>query len=113
MPFSLEDFHVQGSRILSRSFSVDRSRALGRRPEPLEDDDSDDEEDREEVMVPMADALNAGWGKNNVRISRSTWRLAAEADRPPQARLFHEEQCLKMTAIKSIKRGEQIVCPSV
>jgi SET domain-containing protein 6 len=111
-PFSLEHFHIQGSRILSRSFSVPSSRA-GRKKhgrqeagagdtsmqtdgdvsmhtdegdktldlgdqtletvngenedEPEEEEDEEDDEDaEEEVMVPVADMLNAAYERDNV-----------------------------------------------
>lgn len=79
--FSLERYHINGSRILSRSFNVE---PWGKAQEP-NSDDSDNEidameedhaeeesadEERESVdevsMVPMADILNARYGCNNV-----------------------------------------------
>ncbi|KAH8083611.1 hypothetical protein HD553DRAFT_312778 [Filobasidium floriforme] len=134
-PFSLEHFHIQGSRILSRSFSVPSSRA-GRKKngrqeagagdtsmqtdgdvsmqtdegektldlgdqtletvndenedEPEEEEDEEDDEDaEEEVMVPVADMLNAAYERDN-------------------ARLFHEDDCLKMVTTKAIAKGDQI-----
>ncbi|KAI0823428.1 SET domain-containing protein [Trametes gibbosa] len=138
--FSLERYHLMGSRILSRSFHVERWKG-----EPAEDDDEndgsdhggdtsamdvdpqdaarpstegianvapadgsdgaeelqveeiddedDEDEDREDpadvAMVPMADMLNARFESEN-------------------AKLFYEEQELKMVTTKEIKAGEQI-----
>lgn len=65
--FSLHAFHVQGSRILSRSFTVPRTRAGG--PPPGIDEDGDEEEEDEvAVMVPMADMLNAAYEMDNARL---------------------------------------------
>jgi SET domain-containing protein 6 len=83
--FSIQNYHIQGSRILSRSFTVPSSRAgrtLVRQEAPRDvigdpmagndDDDSDnddEEEEREEqVMVPLADMLNAAYERDNVSI---------------------------------------------
>jgi SET domain-containing protein 6 len=56
------------------------------------DADTDDEEEEDEVavMVPMADMLNAAFEMDN-------------------ARLFHEDDCLKMVSTTVIPKGEQIV----
>ncbi|CAK9779791.1 SET domain-containing protein [Cutaneotrichosporon oleaginosum] len=65
--FTLHSFHVQGSRILSRSFTVPRTRAGG--PPPGTDEDGDEEEEDEiAVMVPMADMLNAAYEMDNARL---------------------------------------------
>ena len=153
-PFSLEHFHIQGSRILSRSFSVPSSRAGRKRPtrqeagdvsmqtdgdismqtdqgdktldlgdqttetvneddEPEEEEESDDEDEdaEEEVMVPVADMLNAAYERDNVRLQLELDILARSLIRPSrsQARLFHEDDCLKMVTTKAIAKGEQIV----
>lgn len=117
-PFSLQDFQIQGSRILSRGFSVSRIASGRKPPRPEtsssrhkhrlnnqegdgdvsmesvnsekksdghgqeedeegsggessgEDDevetDDEDEEGMEEVMVPVADMLNAAYERDNV-----------------------------------------------
>jgi SET domain-containing protein 6 len=97
--YSLEVYHIMGSRILSRSFqvealstidSVDSSQTPADEdaemslddpsPHALNDsgsdeaedyDDSDDEDNPANVaMVPLADMLNARYGYNNVRVHR-------------------------------------------
>lgn len=100
-PYSLEDFHVQGTRILSRSFTVDRARARGAMStdgktggDSMEgndgDSDSDDEEDEPSVvMVPFADMLNAAFGRTN-------------------AQLFHHSGRLVMISTQDISPGDQI-----
>ncbi|CAO1630170.1 unnamed protein product [Sympodiomycopsis kandeliae] len=112
--YSLENFHVQGSRILSRSFHVkkedqaevkegqvvgaDDSRGGADEDHDEEDSDDDDEEEEEEEkedtadisMVPMADMLNASFASEN-------------------ARLFYHTTSLIMRSTRNIKRGEQIL----
>ncbi|KAJ7594459.1 SET domain-containing protein [Mycena floridula] len=113
--YSLEQYHIMGSRILSRSFHVESWGAknsdnkipssdsaamdVDEPPEDKEnldatsDDDDDEDEDGEDTahisMVPVADMLNARFGSEN-------------------AKLFYEESCLKMVATKKIHAGEQI-----
>lgn len=58
--------------------------------DPEQDEDEEEEEEEVAVMVPMADMLNAAYELDN-------------------ARLFHEDDCLKMVATKDIAKGEQIV----
>lgn len=53
--YTVDAFHVQGSRILSRSFNL---------PDP----DDEDEEEEIVAMIPMADTLNAASGCNNTRL---------------------------------------------
>ncbi|KAL1407166.1 Ribosomal lysine N-methyltransferase 4 [Vanrija albida] len=67
--FSLDAYHVQGSRILSRSFTIPISRAGGPVTEPEEDEDGDEDEEEEvAVMIPMADMLNAAFDRDNARL---------------------------------------------
>jgi len=115
--FSLETYHVMGSRILSRSFQVETmsaastdSRQTPAQEDPemsvdelspnspdnndsdgiIDDDDSEDDDDTADVaMVPLADMLNARYGCEN-------------------AKLFYEENDLRMAMTKSICRGGQI-----
>ncbi|KAL1680484.1 hypothetical protein EV122DRAFT_288740 [Schizophyllum commune] len=117
--FSLTAFHINGSRVLSRSFNVeegseedsdsdtegpaDKSADLmdvdATEPPPedgaeeaieVSDDEDSDEEDAGDVgMVPMADMLNARYGSEN-------------------AKLFYEPTVLKMISTKPIKAGEQV-----
>ncbi|KAL1745674.1 hypothetical protein HDZ31DRAFT_35884 [Schizophyllum fasciatum] len=117
--FSIASFHINGSRVLSRSFNVEEgdgedsdSDAEGPQntstdlmdvdatePPPEEgadeaievsDDEDSDEEDAADVgMVPMADMLNARYGSEN-------------------AKLFYEPANLKMISTRPIKAGEQV-----
>ncbi|KAI8353080.1 hypothetical protein B0O80DRAFT_387401 [Mortierella sp. GBAus27b] len=88
----LKIFHRMGSIIMAYAF---HDTLPGKdSEEDAMDEDDDDGEDEEEAkvnvsMVPMADMLNHKTGHNN-------------------ARLFHEKECLRMVAIKSIKSGQQI-----
>jgi len=97
--FSLDAYHVMGSRILSRSFQVEAPSAItstdpGQTPtledsemnldaasphspdnnglsDVIDDDDSDDDDDSANVaMVPLADMLNARYRCENVRVHR-------------------------------------------
>lgn len=97
--YSLEAYHIMGSRILSRSFQVEAQSTIdgvdsSQTPadedaemslddpsphavndndsdETEDDDDSDDGDDPANVaMVPLADMLNARSGCNNVRVHR-------------------------------------------
>ncbi|KAK7692209.1 hypothetical protein QCA50_003833 [Cerrena zonata] len=124
--FSVEQYHVMGSRILSRSFRVepwgkeegeeddeeedgaeantstdnamDVDELVERRhpekgqlePEEASDEEDDEIEDTADIaMVPMADMLNARFESEN-------------------AKLFYEEEVLKMITTKEIQAGEQI-----
>ncbi|KAK0544265.1 Ribosomal lysine N-methyltransferase 4 [Tilletia horrida] len=86
--YSLNLFHIMGSRVLSRSFHVKTS-------QHSEDDGSDDEEEEEEEdtadisMVPMADMLNARHNSDN-------------------ARLFFLPDALEMRTTSKIAAGSQI-----
>ncbi|CAO3563871.1 unnamed protein product [Mortierella alpina] len=86
----LKIFHRMGSLIMAYAF---HDTLPGQdEDEDMEDDEDDEDEEEEKVtvsMVPMADMLNHKTGFNN-------------------ARLFHEKDCLRMVAIKSIKSGQQI-----
>ncbi|KAF9160728.1 hypothetical protein BGX20_002410 [Mortierella sp. AD010] len=88
----LKIFHRMGSLIMAYAFhdtlpDKDEDEAMD------EDEEEEEEEEEEEKvnvsMVPLADMLNHKTGFNN-------------------ARLFHEKDCLRMVAIKSIKAGQQI-----
>jgi SET domain-containing protein 6 len=85
-------YHVMGSLLLSRSFTIkdeiaqdvqtrgnepeevgnpiamkmDDSQGMSQDPESLEVNDSDDEEEEEVVVLPLADMLNARYGHDNV-----------------------------------------------
>ncbi|KAK0505072.1 SET-domain protein [Armillaria luteobubalina] len=122
--YSLYQYHIMGSRILSRSFNVEKwedeveddepaaqtnsmdvddpapltsasndspERAHGE--EVAEDNEEEEEEEEEDAsdisMVPVADLLNARYEAEN-------------------AKLFYEENELKMVATKCIMKGEQI-----
>lgn len=116
--YSLEVYHIMGSRILSRSFQVEAlsttdgigpSQTKAQEdagmnldepsPHALNDNDSDKTEDDEDgddeddpadvAMVPLADMLNARYGSEN-------------------AKLFYEEYHLRMATTRSIRQGEQI-----
>lgn len=94
--FSLEQYHIMASRILSRSFHVKRQLNAAGQATYRSNDNKEDEEDEEEhedvrdiSMVPMADMLNARSNSDN-------------------ARLFYYKRILKMRAIKDISAGEQI-----
>jgi len=97
--FSLETYHIMGSRILSRSFQVEAVSAAstdsGQTPaqedsemnldetspnssnnndsdEIVDDEDSDGGDEPVNVaMVPLADMLNARYGCENVRVHSS------------------------------------------
>ncbi|KAG0286985.1 hypothetical protein BGZ98_004846, partial [Dissophora globulifera] len=99
----LKIFHRMGSLIMAYAFHDTLPSGKGAKGDGAmdvdgedededEDEEDDDEEEEEKVnvsMVPMADMLNHRTGHNN-------------------ARLFHEQDCLRMVAIKTIKAGQQI-----
>lgn len=103
--FSLHNFHVQGSRILSRSFTVPITRAGG--PPPGTDEDGEqEEEDEVAVMVPMADMLNAAYEMDNARL------FADGEDGEEEEEAVREfGEGYTMITTKEIKQGEQIVSP--
>ncbi|KAK0242096.1 SET-domain protein [Armillaria nabsnona] len=121
--YSLHQYHVMGSRILSRSFNVEKwedevgddelaaqtnsmdvddpapltsansdspERAHGEEVAEGDEEEEEEEEDASDIsMVPVADLLNARYEAEN-------------------AKLFYEENELKMVATKCIMKGEQI-----
>ncbi|KAG6920153.1 hypothetical protein DXG01_004919 [Tephrocybe rancida] len=114
--YSLSNYHLMGSRILSRSFNVQKwdsgeegegaidaptntrsdEMDVDSRDSPEDknnNDEAEEEEDEEDssdtAMVPMADMLNARYGSEN-------------------AKLFDDENELRMVSTKPIKAGEQI-----
>ncbi|ORY22965.1 hypothetical protein BCR39DRAFT_487517, partial [Naematelia encephala] len=104
--FTLEAYHMHGSRILSRSFTIPAilTGALDNDDDDEDDDDDDDDDDEEDAnevaMIPMADMLNAVTGLDN-------------------ARLFSHEEATAQSVVKgkgytmistsAIKAGEQIL----
>lgn len=79
--------------------------------EPEEESDDEDGDAEEEVMVPVADMLNAAYERDNVSIFVvRTEESVTLKWYDLQARLFHEDNCLKMVTTKAIAKGEQIVC---
>lgn len=155
--FSIERYHLNGSRILSRSFTVKKwepnttvtidSEDQGEEeeedvPDANEDsamdidpptaletaqeeptahveleevdgdsDDDDGDSPADVAMVPMADMLNARFESENVYYRHAVVRLRRIflLTACLQAKLFYEEQELKMMSTKPIKAGEQIV----
>lgn len=132
--YTLDRFHINGSRILSRSFQVEHfvgeeeeeekeaaSMSVDQEPvgtdaqmqQKTEEDTTDteelDEDEREgtvEVaMAPMADILNARNRCDNVRLCFFDSRPLLT---PSQARLFYGKDSLNMVAVRPIKCGEQI-----
>ncbi|OWT40334.1 SET domain-containing protein 6 [Cryptococcus neoformans Bt1] len=70
---TIDAFHIQGSRILSRSFTVPLHRFGRSQSQTRSDSNSEMEGDGEEeeevvVMIPFADMLNAAWGKDNAHL---------------------------------------------
>ncbi|KAJ5166368.1 uncharacterized protein N7482_005149 [Penicillium canariense] len=87
----LELAHIMGSLIMAYAFDIEKSE---HEEDDAEDDDEsymtdDEDEQLPKGMVPLADLLNADADRNN-------------------ARLFQEEECLVMKAIKPIHEGEEI-----
>jgi SET domain-containing protein 6 len=80
--------HIMGSTIMAYAFDIEPTN-----PNKEVDEEGYVSEDEDEAlpkgMVPLADMLNADADKNN-------------------ARLFYEENCLSMKALKSISPGEEI-----
>lgn len=106
--FTLDAFHVQGSRILSRSFTIPQTRAGGPPPEGVDEDGDDEEEAEVAVMVPMADMLNAAYERDNARLFTD-----GEDDEDDEAAAAVGEQKFgegyTMITTKVIEAGEQIV----
>lgn len=96
--FSLDSFHLQGSRILSRSFTI-AVRTAGE-----ESDEEDDEAEEAAVMIPMADMLNAAYERDNARLFD---------DEDDSIKTIREAISLlpgyTMSSSLAINRGEQIV----
>ncbi|KAJ5701479.1 hypothetical protein N7488_009027 [Penicillium malachiteum] len=87
----LEMAHIMGSLIMAYAFDIEK--AEDDEDEGGDDDESymtdDEDEQLPKGMVPLADLLNADADRNN-------------------ARLYQEEECLVMKAIKPIQEGEEI-----
>ncbi|MCJ1289979.1 hypothetical protein MMC34_001514 [Xylographa carneopallida] len=85
--YFMSSAHRMATLIMAYGFDLERD-------EKTQDVDeegfvSDDEDEKPKGMVPLADMLNADGDKNN-------------------ARLYHTARLLTMTAIKHIKKGEEI-----
>lgn len=102
--FTLDNYHVQGSRILSRSFTIPISRAGGPPPDGEDEDGEDEEEEDVAVMVPLADMLNAAYERDNAR-------LFADGDDEDEGQASVQDfgEGYTMITTKEIKKGEQIV----
>lgn len=138
--YTLDRYHIMGSRILSRSFQVEQCNTstndeeddeaaqadmdvdpiLAEDEEGLRDeagreadgnsDDGDCEDPGDVAMVPMADMLNARFGCNNVQYPVS--RFHVYLIHYLQARLFYEQLELKMVTTEPIAAGDQIASSS-
>ncbi|OBZ70756.1 N-lysine methyltransferase setd6 [Grifola frondosa] len=102
--YSLERYHLMGSRILSRSFNVEQWK--GEESEDNEDEHANanasdlmdvDGEQEPEATIEGPPVLN--------------WTLGITRFESENAKLFHEEHHLKMLSTKPIKAGEQIGNP--
>jgi len=105
--FLLPAYHIQGSRILSRSFTIPSQRAgrdHGSAHTESTESDEDDEEDDVAVMIPLADMLNAAYGRDNAKLYGND---NEENDR--RAENVQRGAGYTMITSKSIKAGEQIV----
>ncbi|KAJ5669270.1 hypothetical protein N7462_010340 [Penicillium macrosclerotiorum] len=88
----LELAHVMGSLIMAYAFDIEKAEDDDDENNDAEDESYMTDDEDEQVpkgMVPLADLLNADADRNN-------------------ARLFQEEECLVMKAIKPIQEGEEI-----
>ncbi|WOO84597.1 Ribosomal lysine N-methyltransferase 4 [Vanrija pseudolonga] len=104
--FSLDAYHVQGSRILSRSFTIPISRAGGPITEPEEDEDGDEDEEEEvAVMVPMADMLNAAYERDNARLFADG---EDDEDEEGEGEKHDFGEGFTMISTRDIAEGEQI-----
>ncbi|WVQ93945.1 hypothetical protein IAU59_001023 [Kwoniella sp. CBS 9459] len=100
-------FHLQGSRILSRSFTVPASRfdpasSSARQGEDDDSDISDDDEEEEHVavMIPFADMLNAAFERDNAHLY---------GDEEGSAKAGSKwEKGFTMKSTKTISKGDQI-----
>lgn len=129
--FGKEAYHRQGSRVLSRSFTVPRARVDDAYRSEMEEkekaraeaEDSDDEDEDEEeqvaVMVPLADMLNAAYEMDNARLFSPDEEDEAEGEDEDgeeqgdvsmrSAASRKAEDAYVMTTTKDIAEGEQIV----
>lgn len=85
-------------------------------PEEASDEEDDEIEDTADIaMVPMADMLNARFESENVGFTYIftafciTLLHSYNSTLLSQAKLFYEEEVLKMITTKEIQAGEQIV----
>lgn len=103
--FTLDNYHVQGSRILSRSFTIPISRAGGPPPDGEDEDGEDEEEEDVAVMVPMADMLNAAYERDNARLFAD----GEDDEEAEQSGAQDFGEGYTMISTKAINAGEQIV----
>ncbi|RSH89484.1 hypothetical protein EHS25_002033 [Saitozyma podzolica] len=101
--FSLASYHLQGSRILSRSFTIPASRAGQSQDASSVSSKDDEEEDEVAVMVPMADMLNAAYEMDNARL------YANDGDEENEITDHGADpDSYTMTTSRSISKGDQI-----
>ncbi|KAK6905051.1 hypothetical protein L486_02479 [Kwoniella mangroviensis CBS 10435] len=106
---TLDSFHLQGSRILSRSFTVRSSRF---NPKDKESDgqsdfsDDDDDEDQIAVMIPFADMLNAAFERDNAHLFAD--EEINDEDEDEHERGKEKGKGFTMKSTKVIEKDEQI-----
>jgi SET domain-containing protein 6 len=106
----LELAHVMGSLIMAYAFDIEKSET---EEDDVDDNDEsymtdDEDEQLPKGMVPLADLLNADADRNNVSNFAVLFATLLILINSTQARLFQEEECLVMKAIKPIQEGEEI-----
>lgn len=83
----------------------------GEDSEAADDDDESGDDPADVALVPMADMLNARYGSENVSfpVNEAAYSIYSPHFHLFQAKLFYEEQDLKMITTRPIKTGEQVV----
>ncbi|WVF66323.1 hypothetical protein IAT40_001063 [Kwoniella sp. CBS 6097] len=113
---TLSAFHLQGSRILSRSFTVPASRfdpsaaVNGDGDSDASDDDDDGEEKQVAVMIPFADMLNAAFERDNAHLygDDDADEEEGEGDGAEGEAGMKLDKGFTMKSTQSIAKGDQI-----
>ncbi|KAG8859828.1 hypothetical protein FRB91_006486 [Serendipita sp. 411] len=125
--FSLQRFHINGSRILSRSFQVedwqDDNASDESRPEEQEENDEDEENPPQLIAAPLSQqgdveaapngpvGLDEDEDEDDERDGVSMVPMADILNARygcNNAKLFYEKEHLRMVAVRDINAGEQI-----
>ena len=97
--FDLDSYHLQGSRILSRSFTTSSGHVL--ESDSVLNDEQDSDGESQAIMIPYADMLNAEHGSSNARLFAN--------DNDDEDTAFSAKPGFLMKTTSGVKGGSEIV----